>query len=99
MTMKYLAAAALAVCASSVSATTIFTSGGITVLADTQQGLDRFVNAPAGAGANTLPPQAAGDPPVPGAVGAVPEPASWAMLLAGFGGLGMAARRRRAVSI
>ncbi len=33
-----------------------------------------------------------GIPPVPG----VPEPASWAMLIAGFGLVGMAARRRRA---
>ena len=30
--------------------------------------------------------------------GAVPEPASWAMLLAGFGMVGFAARRRRAIA-
>lgn len=33
-----------------------------------------------------------------GGVGAVPEPASWAMLIAGFGLVGAAARRRRAVA-
>jgi hypothetical protein len=32
-----------------------------------------------------------------GTTGAVPEPASWAMLIAGFGLVGAAARRRRAV--
>lgn len=32
-------------------------------------------------------------------IGAVPEPASWAMLIAGFGLVGAAARRRRAVVI
>lgn len=31
--------------------------------------------------------------------GAVPEPSSWAMLLAGFGMVGFAARRRRAVAV
>jgi len=30
-----------------------------------------------------------------GAVGAVPEPATWAMILVGFGGIGIAARSRR----
>jgi hypothetical protein len=34
-----------------------------------------------------------------GASGAVPEPASWAMLIAGFGLVGAAARRRRQVSL
>ncbi|WP_310474313.1 PEPxxWA-CTERM sorting domain-containing protein [Sandarakinorhabdus sp.] len=33
-----------------------------------------------------------------GASGVVPEPASWAMLIAGFGLVGAAARRRRAVT-
>jgi hypothetical protein len=33
------------------------------------------------------------------AAGAVPEPASWAMLIAGFGLTGAAARRRRAVAV
>jgi PEP-CTERM motif len=33
-----------------------------------------------------------------GAAGAVPEPASWAMLIAGFGLVGATARRRRAVT-
>ena len=33
-----------------------------------------------------------------GAAGAVPEPASWAMLIAGFGFVGAAARRRRLVA-
>jgi hypothetical protein len=33
-----------------------------------------------------------------GATGAVPEPQSWAMLIAGFGLVGAAARRRRAVA-
>lgn len=32
-------------------------------------------------------------------IAAVPEPASWAMLIAGFGLVGAAARRRRAVSV
>ena len=31
--------------------------------------------------------------------GGVPEPASWALMLVGFGGLGMAMRRRRAVAL
>jgi hypothetical protein len=30
--------------------------------------------------------------------GAVPEPATWAMLLAGFGLVGVSARRRRALA-
>jgi hypothetical protein len=30
-----------------------------------------------------------------GAVGSVPEPSSWAMMLLGFGGIGMVVRRRR----
>jgi len=30
-----------------------------------------------------------------GTVGAVPEPESWALMIAGFAGLGLAARRRR----
>ncbi|MGH7017613.1 MAG: PEPxxWA-CTERM sorting domain-containing protein, partial [Caulobacteraceae bacterium] len=30
---------------------------------------------------------------------AVPEPATWALMLAGFGGLGWALRRRRAATI
>ena len=33
-----------------------------------------------------------GTPPPPGSV---PEPATWAMMLLGFGGIGMAMRRRR----
>lgn len=32
---------------------------------------------------------------LPGSIGAVPEPASWAMLIAGFGLVGASARRRR----
>ena len=36
--------------------------------------------------------QLAGTPPPPGSV---PEPATWAMMLLGFGGIGMAMRRRR----
>jgi peptidoglycan hydrolase-like protein with peptidoglycan-binding domain len=36
-----------------------------------------------------------GDVNVNGSTGAVPEPASWAMLIAGFGLTGAAARRRR----
>lgn len=35
---------------------------------------------------------------VPGAPGAVPEPASWAMLIAGFGLVGATLRRRRALA-
>jgi hypothetical protein len=31
---------------------------------------------------------------LPGSIGAVPEPASWAMLIAGFGLVGAAQRRR-----
>ncbi|MCG2842180.1 PEPxxWA-CTERM sorting domain-containing protein [Sandaracinobacter sp. RS1-74] len=38
-----------------------------------------------------------GDPVVPGTPGGVPEPAAWAMLIAGFGLVGSAMRRRRAV--
>ena len=34
-----------------------------------------------------------------GGAGAVPEPASWALMMVGFGGLGVALRRRRAVAI
>jgi hypothetical protein len=34
---------------------------------------------------------------VPGAFGTAPEPATWAMLIAGFGLVGIAARRRRAI--
>ncbi len=34
-----------------------------------------------------------------GAVGGVPEPASWAMMLAGFGMVGVAARRRRTLQV
>jgi hypothetical protein len=35
----------------------------------------------------------------PDGAGAVPEPASWAMMLVGFGGIGYAVRRRRRVAI
>ena len=35
---------------------------------------------------------------LPGSIGGVPEPASWAMLIAGFGLVGASARRRRAVT-
>ena len=31
----------------------------------------------------------------PGTIGAVPEPSTWAMMLLGFGGVGVALRRRR----
>lgn len=34
-----------------------------------------------------------------GGAGAVPEPASWALMLVGFGGLGVALRRRRTVAV
>ena len=34
-----------------------------------------------------------------GGAGAVPEPATWEMLIAGFGLVGAAARRRRAGSV
>jgi len=33
-----------------------------------------------------------------GSIGAVPEPATWLMLLAGFGAIGWVARKRRAKS-
>lgn len=35
---------------------------------------------------------------IPGA-GGVPEPAAWALMIAGFGGVGMAVRRRRAIAL
>ena len=34
-----------------------------------------------------------------GAVGGVPEPASWAMMLVGFGIVGITARRRRTLQV
>jgi hypothetical protein len=33
--------------------------------------------------------------PAPPALAAIPEPASWALMIAGFGTVGLAARRRR----
>lgn len=38
-------------------------------------------------------------PDVPGPTGAVPEPATWALLVAGFGAVGVMARRRRVVTV
>jgi hypothetical protein len=50
--------------------------------------------------ANTAPATFTGPPPVtPPPTGAVPEPASWAMMIAGFGLVGAAARRRRPATV
>jgi hypothetical protein len=50
--------------------------------------------------ANTAPATFTGPTPVtPPPTGAVPEPASWAMLITGFGLVGAAARRRRVVTV
>ncbi|WP_418895818.1 PEPxxWA-CTERM sorting domain-containing protein [Sandaracinobacteroides sayramensis] len=40
-------------------------------------------------------PSTPGEPGEPGNPGAVPEPATWAMMIAGFGLVGSVARRRR----
>jgi hypothetical protein len=99
MTMKFIAAAsAFALWATAASATSILSTGGAASIAGPDP-LARLQN-------QTLPPtlvqegsqQSAGTPISVPTVGNVPEPASWALLIAGFATIGLMARRRGAAT-
>jgi hypothetical protein len=56
------------------------------------KGADRITFTPNASGFSNAVVYSSGSPPKPGPV---PEPATWAMMLLGFGGIGVAMRRRR----